>query len=145
MGADVADAAGGAAAPRIRPPNGLLLSRGLEARAEPALGIFDHHLAHGAQPAGPHELAGLLHHGIAGVVMGEHEDLSRPPHDGAQAPGLGEAEGDRLVADDIEAGFEEAPGDRKVLVVGRDDDDEVEAPVGRAAAPRPGPSRRSVP
>ena len=85
----------------------------------------------------PHELARLLHHGVAGVVVGEHEDLSRLRDDRAQFLASARSKVDRLVADDVEAGLEEKLGRREMLVVGRDDDDEVQpCPRGIPASAR---------
>ena len=93
---------------------------------QPALRIFDHDLADGAEPAAPHELARLLHHDVAGVVVGEHENLPRLPDNPAKFERLLEAEGRGLVEDDVETFFKEEPGGWKMLVVGRDNDDEIE-------------------
>ena len=73
VGADVAHAAGAPAAPRIGAPLGLLHAGPLEAGGEPALRVLDDDLAQPAEVARPHEVAGQLHHRIAGVVVGEGE------------------------------------------------------------------------
>src|SRR5690606_30974069 len=98
----------------------------------PALGILDDDLADFAELAGAHEFTRLLDHDVAGVVVGEGEDASGLGDDFLQGAGFLEVESDGFVADDVEAFFEEELGGRKVLVVGRDDDDEVEAIGGGA-------------
>src|SRR5439155_8464339 len=51
-------------------------------------------------------------------------------HHPGQLLGLGQVEGERLVAQDVEAGLGERPGDLEVHVVGGGDGGEVDAPVG---------------
>jgi hypothetical protein len=59
--------------------------------------------------------------------VGEDEDLAHSLDDLPQLEGLGQVEGHRLVADDVESGLQKQPGRTVVLVVGGDDDDKVEA------------------
>ena len=138
MGADVADAAGGAGAFGVGAPSGLFLVGFFEGGGEPALRVFDDHFAEVAEGTGADEVARLFDHGVAGVVVGEDEDFFGLRDDFAEGERFFEAEGDGLVADDVEAGFEEEFCGREVLVVGRDDDDEVEAFAGGFAAFEPG-------
>jgi hypothetical protein len=59
--------------------------------------------------------------------VGQDKNLFRFPDDGPQLFRLREVERHRLVADDIKAALEKKFGGRKMLVVGRDDHDEVQA------------------
>ena len=69
--ADIAHATGRAADGRIGAPGGLFLPGAFKQRGEPPLRILDHHFADLAQLALFHHLAGFLHQGIAGVVIGD--------------------------------------------------------------------------
>ena len=131
MRADVAHATGGAATFRIGAPSGLLVVAALNEVVEPALRIFDDDFADVAELALADHFAGLFDHHVARVVVREHEDLLRFLHDGSELLGFGEIEGGGLIENDIEAGFEKQFRGWKVLVVRRDDDDEVEPLVGR--------------
>ena len=72
-------------------------------------------------------LARLPDHGVAGVVE-RHDELALPrPRQRHQRLGLGERRRQRLVADHVDAGFEEGGGDRRVQMVGRDDDHGLDA------------------
>ncbi len=126
MGADVAHTTGGAAAFRIGAPGGLFVIGCFDEAGKPALRVFDDDFADVAELAFLHELAGLFHHHVAGVVVREHEHFFRLFDDGPELLGLGEIEGGGLIEDDVEAGFEKQLRRREVLVVGRDDDDEIE-------------------
>ena len=131
---DVAHAAAAPAAGGIRAPLGLLHARPFETGGEPALRVLDDDLAQPAEIALPHEVAGQLHHRIAGVVVGQGEHAPALPDDLAELPRLVHREGHRLVADDVEPGFEKRLGDREVEVVRSDDGHEVDAGVGRQGA-----------
>ena len=63
--------------------------------------------------------------------MRDAEDDAGLLHDLGQLLGLGEVEGHRLVAHDVEAGLGEGFGDLKMGIVRRGDGNEVDALVGR--------------
>ena len=79
-------------------------------------------------------LARLPHHGIAGVVVGQDEHPASRLDPARQLQGLGQGRGQRLVADHVEASFQECRRDRQVQVIGRDDRDHVDG-VGAATLP----------
>jgi hypothetical protein len=99
---------------------------GLEPSSKPALGILGHDFANDAELPRPDELARLVDHRVAGVVMGQNKDLSGFRHERTQRLGFRQIEGDRLVANHIEAEFETQLGRSEVFMIGRDDDDEIE-------------------
>ena len=129
MRADVAQAARRAALLRVRAPRRLLLAGALEIRSQPALRVFDDHLADIAQHAPADQLARLLDHRIAGVIVREDEDFLRLLDDLPQLERLLEIERDRLVEDHIEPRLEEQLGGGKVPVVRSDNDHEIQAPI----------------
>ena len=91
--ADVAEAAGRAAAGRIGSPGGLLLVFAFQPRPQPALHIEDADGVDFAQLAAEDHLARLPHQGIAGVVVGDGETprpRRRPRRPGVR-PGPGRA------------------------------------------------------
>ena len=80
MDTDVADAAAKAGSRRIDAPFRLLAFR---AGGEPALRIFDHHLAHRADRAGSDPRARLPHQRIARIGVGKRIGLTAGAHDAA--------------------------------------------------------------
>jgi hypothetical protein len=74
-----------------------------------------------------HHVAGLSHHGIAGVVVGQAENQPGPPHRLDQVERVLQAVGHRLVADDVDAAIEEGARDGVMAVVGRHDADCIDA------------------
>ena len=85
---------------------------------------------HGNDPAefaGRHHLARLPDHGVAGVVERHDEPAVFRARQRHQRLGLGQRRRQRLVADHVDAGFEERGGDRRVQMVGRDDNDGFDA------------------
>ena len=72
-------------------------------RGQPALVVFDGDLAECAQRAALHEVAGLAHHRVAGVVVGDTEHGARLLHGGHQFVGLRAGVHQRLVAHHVEA------------------------------------------
>ena len=114
---------------RILAPRRLLVAALLEAGREPALRILGHDLAQLAQRARPHQVARLLDHGVAGIVMREREYEAGALHRAAEILGIGHRGRHGLVADDVDAGVQEGRRDRVVQVVGGDDRHRVDAAV----------------
>ena len=129
MGADVAEAAAGAGAGGIGAPLGLLLPGLLERAGEPVLGIVDLHDADRAELPAPHHGAGLPHHGIARVGVGQGEQAIGAARVVGEGESLLQRRRQRLVADDVDAGVEKGVGGRGVEVVRRHDGDGLD-PVG---------------
>ena len=123
---------GRAGAGRIGAPFGLPVALPFETFRQPALDVLHHHPPNVAERPRTHEVAGLLHHGIAGVVVGEPEDQTGLLDEGGDFLGLGEIEGDGLVRHDVEARVEGGLGDGEMGVVRRRDHHEVHAVVRRA-------------
>ena len=71
VGANIAEASGGAAARRVGAPFRLLLAGALKRLSQPVLRIFHLHQTHFAELAGSDHIAGLPDHRITGVVAGE--------------------------------------------------------------------------
>ena len=94
---------------------------------EPALWVLDHHLADGAESPARDQALRLLHHRIAGVVVGETEEPSARLDPIADRERLRQIERHRLVADHVEAALERGHRHRMVEVVGGHDGDEVDA------------------
>lgn len=123
MGADVAQATGRSAALGISLRRSLLVVGGLQPSSEPALGILDHDFANDAELPRPDELARLLDHRVACIVVGQNKDLSGFRHERLQRLGFLQVEGNRLVTNHIEAAFQKQLGRSEVFVIGRHDDD----------------------
>ena len=121
VGADVADRAAGTGPVGIDAPAGLLGAFVLGPARQPVLDIDRVDDTDRTEFARRHHRAGLPDHRVAGVIVGEHEELPRAGRDGREIARLRERRRQRLVADDVEAGFEERLRDRKMQVVGRDD------------------------
>ena len=85
------------------------------------LEVLDNYLAHRAQFAGGEELPRVPHHRVAGVVVRQSEHESRLLDDLDEFPRLIECERHRLIADDMDSGFEERFGNAEVRRVGCDD------------------------
>ena len=114
MRADVAQAAGGPGLPGVGPPGRLLLSLRIDGQAQPALWVFHDDLADLAEFTLPDPGARFLDHGVARVVMGEREDLAAPVDHLLKGKSFRQIEGQRLVANDVEARFQERGGRRDV-------------------------------
>ena len=114
---------------RILAPRRLLVAALLEAGREPSLRVLGHDLAHGAQATRTREVAGLLHHRVAGVVVRQREDQAGALDRAAEVLGVGHGGRHGLVADDVDAGVQEGDRDGVVKVVGGDDRHRVDAPV----------------
>src|SRR5205085_10522373 len=99
----VADAASGPGPLRIRAPRGLLLTRLLDARCQPALRVFDDDLPDLAQLPRPHHLARFFDERIAGVVVRQSVKQARSADDLPELPGLSEIEGRGFVGEHVEA------------------------------------------
>ena len=84
-----------------------------------------------AELARRHHGPRLPDHGIAGIVVRQHEGPAGLLDQGRQALRIAHGRGHRLVADDVEARLQERPCDRPVAVVRRHDGDGVD-PVGPA-------------
>ena len=103
---------------------------------QPTLGVFDDDAADRSQLAFGHKVAGLLDHGVAGVVVSEAEELAGLRDPALQVPGLLQVYGHGLVADHGEPGVQGGYGHRVVDVVGRDYGDEVHpVAVGEGGLP----------
>ncbi len=76
-------------------------------------------------------LASLPYEWITGVVVRDGEDDTGLVDDVGKLLGLGKVECERLVADDVEAGFRGGFGDFEVSVVRRCDRDKVDSLAGR--------------
>ena len=126
MRADVAERPAGPRALGIDPPLGLLVAGRLGRAGQPVLRIFDLDEADLAEFAVPHHLAHAAHQRIAGVVVGEGEDAARIVDRVLHLLGFGERHRQRLVADHMNAGFEEGVGRAGVDVVRRDDRDRLD-------------------
>ena len=74
-----------------------------------------------AELAGADHLPHAADQRIAGVVVGEGEDASRRRDRRLHALGLDKRDGQRLVADDVDARLQQSVGRRSVDVVGRHD------------------------
>ena len=140
MGADVADGAAGAGALGVGAPGGLLVAR-VGGKRQPVLRVLGLDDADLAERAGLHEVAGLPDQRIAGVVVGEEELCAVLRLHRGELAGGRERVGQRLVADDVDAGLEEGLRRAGVHVVGGDDRDRLDA-VGPGGSPSP-PSPRS--
>ena len=125
--ADVAERAGGAALRGVGAPRGLFLAGVFERRGEPVLRVFDLHEAELAEFAGGDHFASLANDGIAGVVMREAENFAGFFDELRESFGVFDGGGERLVADDVEAGFEEGFRGAEVEMIRRDDGDDVDA------------------
>ena len=127
MGADVAHAAGRAAAFGVGAPASLLLSGGFETRGQPALRILDDDFADSAELAGADHVAGFFHQRVTGVIVREAIKQAGLFHNLRELPGLGEVKGGGFVAEDVETVFQRHLRRREMNVVRRDDGDEVHA------------------
>ncbi len=129
-------AAAGAGALGVGPPRRLLLSVALDRVGQPVLRILGLHHADVAEDAGLHHLARLPDHRVAGVVVGQHEDLAALLDQRGELLGVGQRRGQRLVADDVDAGLEEGLRRRIMHVVRRDDRHRLDAVGPRRLGPR---------
>ena len=127
MRADVAGGAAGARLLRVGAPRRLLLAGAARSFGQPVLRIFGLHDADVAELALRDHLARLPHHRIGGVVVGQHEHLAGLLDQRRELLGIGEVGGQRLVADDVDAGFEKRLGRRIVHVVRRHDRHRLDA------------------
>ena len=127
MGTDVSEATGRSALGRVGSPGCLLLAILFEAAAKPTLDVGSPDRLDLSQFAGLDHLAGLAHQRVAGVVVGDGEDDLVLFDEGREFLSLGEIEGQRLVADDIEAGLDRRLGDLEVGVVRSGDRNEIDA------------------
>ena len=107
VGADVAERSRRGRCAPGRCASRLLLAGVLKRRGEPVLRIFDLDHAELAELAGGDHLARLPDHRIAGVVVGQAEDSPVRSDRLARGQRVVERGGERLVADDVDAGFEE--------------------------------------
>ena len=121
MRADVAAAAGGTRLLRINPPRGLLLAGLFQLRGQPALGVPGLNLAHLADGAAQHQLAGQHNHRVAGVGIGHAEGGVVGLGCGVKLAGFIQRERERLFTQHAEAFLGSGQGRAEVLVVGGDD------------------------
>ena len=127
MAADVGHAAALTGLSRIGAPGRLLLATGLQGAGQPVLGVFHLHHPQLTQRAGLHQGPGLAHHRVAGVGIGHAEQPAAGARALHQVVGLGQGAGQRLVADDVDAGVEKGTGRRVVQVVGGNDGHHLDA------------------
>ncbi len=127
MGADVAGRPARTRLLGIGAPHRLLGTRRLDALGQPVLRIFGLHHADIAERTRLHHLPGVPHHRIAGVVVGEDEQLARRLHRRGERLRVAEVRRQRLVADDVDAGVQKGLGGGKVHVVGGDDRHRLDA------------------
>lgn len=130
VGSDVAHAAAESGLGGIGAPCGLFLALLFEGGGQPALGVFDEDTAKGAEGTGPDAGASLADHGVAGVVVGEHEEAAGFFDEADEGLSVGEGGGEGFVANHIKACFEGEPGGGVMEVIGGDDGDEVHALFG---------------
>src|SRR5579863_6945714 len=107
MRADVAKAAGRSALRWVGAPDGLLLPGGFDGSGEPILGVFDLYDANRADFASGDHFLRLTNHGIARVVVRKAKDEAGALDDLGESHGVCNGGGERLIADDVNAGFEE--------------------------------------
>ena len=125
MGADVADAAGGAGALGIGAPGGLFLAGFLDARGQPALRILHDDLAEFAEASGADDFAGFLDERVAGVVVREPVEQAGAGNDVPQLKGFREVECGRLVRKNRESMLQSGFGSGEMNMVRSDDGDEI--------------------
>ena len=130
VGGDVAEAASTSRLGRIGPPGGLLLPLRLQPASEPALNIERPHRLNLAQLSRLDHLPGLADQRVAGVVVRHGEDRAALLDQFVKLFGLGQVEGEWLVADDIKPGFQCRLGNGEVSVVRGRDGHEVDPLVG---------------
>ena len=130
MGADIGHAVGDTGHGGIGPPAGEALFLSERPRGM-ALWVFGDDLQDLADFAGTNELARLLDHRVAGVVVREGKDLPAFQDAAAEGAGLLQVLTKRLVADDVEAGLEEGGSNLEMGIISRDDGNEVDAFVRR--------------
>ena len=129
VGADVAEDEGGAGAFGGEFPaefGGEFT--GFDRGAHAGLEIVDLDGAQIADDAGGEHGAGLADHRVAGIGVGEAEDVAFGGF--GDGFGIGEGVGQRFVADDVNAGGEGGCAVREVAVIGGHDGDGVEIGVG---------------
>ena len=132
MGADVADRARPGHL-RIGAPVGLLAAGVV---GKPALQELRLHQPQIADPALGHDRSRLAHHRVGAVVVGQEQPrraASGCVRDFAGLPGRG---GQRLVADDVDAGVEKGGRHRRVKVVRRHHRHRADPVVARRFRPR---------
>ena len=127
MHADVGQHRRLAGARRIGAPLRLLLALRVDRQRQPVLDVGGVHGDDPPELAGRHHLARLPDHGVAGVVE-RHDELAfsraRQRH---QRLGLGKRGRQRLVADHVDAGLEKGRRHRRMQMIGRHDDDRLDA------------------
>jgi hypothetical protein len=127
MGPDVAGRTARPGPRGIGAPVGLLLAGAFQGFGQPVLGIFDLDDPQLSELTPRDHGLGVADHRIAGVVVGEGEDHACGLGGFRQFLRLGQGGGQRLVADDMDAAFQELQGDRGMHVVRRHDGDGVDA------------------
>ncbi|MFT3963390.1 MAG: hypothetical protein QM701_18450 [Propionivibrio sp.] len=96
--------------------------------------VFGLHQADLAQLAGAHALPRLTHHREAAVVVGQHEHARLRRDEAGEFARFPEIPGQRLVADDVDAVFQEHPAGRHVQAIRRHHGDHLDA-VGAPRLP----------
>ena len=119
--ADVGEAGGCAGARRIGAPLGLLLAVGVDRLGQPILDVARVNDPDVADLARGDHLARLADHRIAGVVERDREDETGRARERNQFLRLGDRGRERLVADDVDARFQEGLGDGIMEMVRGDD------------------------
>ena len=129
-----ADIANGPARARllgIGAPRGLLHALAFEVLAQPVLDILDMDQPQLAQIPGLDHGPRLPDHGVASVVVGQHEGRTGLCDQRSEGSRVFPVRGQRLVADDRDPGLQKRLRRREMHVVGRNDGDRVDAIVAR--------------
>ena len=137
MDADVGKHCRLAGARRVGAPLSLLLAVGVDRLGQPVLDIGGMYGDEPSELTVRHHFARLADHRVAGVVE-RHEEFA-PPRGGQRDQRLrvGQRGRQRLVADHVDARLQEGRCDRRMQMVGRHDDDRLDAV--RPALPRLSP------
>ena len=106
--------------------------RVFQLRGHAALDVFDLYQTQSAQRAVLHERADMARHRVRGVAMGDAEHAVAGPHAPREILRFGERDGDRLVANHVEARIERGGRRGVVRVVRRHDRDRVDGVAARA-------------
>lgn len=112
---------------RVGAPFGLLLALRVDRLRQPVLDVSAVHRHDAAEFARCHHFARLPRHGVTGVVQCDEEAALLGFRQRHQRLSFGKRRRQRLVADDVDAGFQKSSGDRRTQMGGRDDDHRLDA------------------
>ena len=127
VSSDVSQRTSGTALSRVGAPGGLFLSGLLQRCGQPVLRIFNLDHANRSQLSTGDHLPGLAHQRIAGIVVRHRKEQPGAAHGPLQVLGILESGGERLVADDVDAGLEKRFCRRIVQMVWGHDGDGINA------------------